>query len=348
MISSKGLEHAKIETALRESEERLRLAIEASGIGIFSIDLSSGVAHYSPELSRILGFPAVAEARLEDAFVRVLSRRAGARAQTVRGGARSRERRPVGYEFPVRSPRRRGALDELERPRSFRRGVSPAQAGQHCGYLRRYHRAPRSRGPPASQRSTTDIRSPSAHQIEFVELAFVANGSSPGRARGDVGGDHRVARGRHGRRPAPRCQTRCADDCRTAGIRCRLSGALSRSIDCGRVRLRAGAPNGRAHPDRRCRDRRRVWAIPHCCASCRLSFRPVDATDRSRRPAARGAVHALAIAIPAIRSRFAQIGTVHPTGRRLCRALPARRAIAGKRATAVVPADTQRSIAAAG
>ena len=70
MISSNGLEHAKIETALRESEERLRLAIEASGIGIFSIDLSSGVAHYSPELSRILGFPAVAEARLEDAFVR--------------------------------------------------------------------------------------------------------------------------------------------------------------------------------------------------------------------------------------------------------------------------------------
>ena len=121
------------------------------------------------------GLPSRGRGTARRCFCSSLSRRAGARAQTVRGGARSRERRPVGYEFPVRSPRRRGALDELERPRSFRRGVSPAQAGQDCGYLRGYHRAPRSRGPPASQRSTTDIRSPSAHQIEYFELAFVAN-----------------------------------------------------------------------------------------------------------------------------------------------------------------------------
>ena len=57
--------------AMRENEERLRLAIEAAGIGTFAIDPQAGIAHYSPELSSMLGVPGVAEARVEDAFARI-------------------------------------------------------------------------------------------------------------------------------------------------------------------------------------------------------------------------------------------------------------------------------------
>jgi PAS domain S-box-containing protein len=57
--------------AVRENEERLRLAIEAAGIGTFAIDPQTGIARYSPELSSMLGFPDVSEVRVEDAFTRV-------------------------------------------------------------------------------------------------------------------------------------------------------------------------------------------------------------------------------------------------------------------------------------
>ncbi|MFZ1110113.1 MAG: HWE histidine kinase domain-containing protein [Rhodomicrobium sp.] len=57
--------------ALKESEERLRLANEAAGIGTFTIDLEAGEARYSPELSAILGFPHVAITKIELAMARV-------------------------------------------------------------------------------------------------------------------------------------------------------------------------------------------------------------------------------------------------------------------------------------
>src|SRR5262245_63504369 len=61
--------HATI--TMRENEERLRLAIEAAGIGTFAIDPKAGIARYSPELSSMLGVPGVSEARVEDAFARI-------------------------------------------------------------------------------------------------------------------------------------------------------------------------------------------------------------------------------------------------------------------------------------
>lgn len=57
--------------ALRLSEERLRLATEAAGIGTFSVDVERKVAHYSPELAALLGFQRATHVALEDAFARV-------------------------------------------------------------------------------------------------------------------------------------------------------------------------------------------------------------------------------------------------------------------------------------
>jgi PAS domain S-box-containing protein len=46
----------RTEAALRESEERLRLAQEAAGIGTWDWDLATGKVHWSPEFHRVLGF----------------------------------------------------------------------------------------------------------------------------------------------------------------------------------------------------------------------------------------------------------------------------------------------------
>jgi PAS domain S-box-containing protein len=66
---SHALQHSA--AALRESEERLRLANEAASIGTFSIDLPAGQASYSSEVSAMLGVPGVATASVEMALTRV-------------------------------------------------------------------------------------------------------------------------------------------------------------------------------------------------------------------------------------------------------------------------------------
>jgi PAS domain S-box-containing protein len=59
------------EAALRESEERLRLANEAAEIGTFTVDLETSRALYSPQLAAMLGFPGMEIATIEGAFARV-------------------------------------------------------------------------------------------------------------------------------------------------------------------------------------------------------------------------------------------------------------------------------------
>ncbi len=66
-----AVERARAEASLRESEERLRVANEAAGIGTFTVNLEEGVAYYSPELANMLGFPGVQKAKIEDALARV-------------------------------------------------------------------------------------------------------------------------------------------------------------------------------------------------------------------------------------------------------------------------------------
>ena len=47
--------------ALRESEQRLRLAVEATSIGIWDVDATRGTRRWSPEFSAILGLPVTFE-----------------------------------------------------------------------------------------------------------------------------------------------------------------------------------------------------------------------------------------------------------------------------------------------
>ena len=53
------------ELALRQSEHRLKLAMEGAQIGIFDLDLGTGEVYYSPRLFEILGYEADSRAPLE-------------------------------------------------------------------------------------------------------------------------------------------------------------------------------------------------------------------------------------------------------------------------------------------
>ncbi len=66
-----GIAKPRLVSSLAESEQRLRLATEAAGIGTFTIELQTGRASYSPELIAMFGLQAICSANIEDAFQRV-------------------------------------------------------------------------------------------------------------------------------------------------------------------------------------------------------------------------------------------------------------------------------------
>jgi diguanylate cyclase (GGDEF)-like protein/PAS domain S-box-containing protein len=64
-------EHRRNQDALRQSEERFRLAAQAARLGIWDYDPELGTREWSDELRRIFGLPADAEARPETALALV-------------------------------------------------------------------------------------------------------------------------------------------------------------------------------------------------------------------------------------------------------------------------------------
>ena len=50
-------ERDRAEAALRESEQRLRLAQEVAHVGTFDWDIQAGVNHWTPELEAMYGLP---------------------------------------------------------------------------------------------------------------------------------------------------------------------------------------------------------------------------------------------------------------------------------------------------
>jgi len=64
-IFAGALEQARIERALRESEERLRLAAHAAEFGAYDYDLVTGAGVYSPEFLALYGLPPGAELAMD-------------------------------------------------------------------------------------------------------------------------------------------------------------------------------------------------------------------------------------------------------------------------------------------
>ena len=62
------IEHNRAEVALRESEETLRLAQDAAGIGVFAWNLETGVNTWTPKMEQLYGLPVGAFARTQPAW----------------------------------------------------------------------------------------------------------------------------------------------------------------------------------------------------------------------------------------------------------------------------------------
>jgi PAS domain S-box-containing protein len=67
----KSNQHAHIADALVRSEERLRLAMEATNFGTFEWDVTENRVRYSPNVKRLFGFSTQTEVTLEDVLARV-------------------------------------------------------------------------------------------------------------------------------------------------------------------------------------------------------------------------------------------------------------------------------------
>jgi PAS domain S-box-containing protein len=96
-------ERKRIEIALRESEERLRLALAAAGMGVREFDLTTGQACSTPEAEKIFGRDEVRDASFEKWFANVHpDDQAAIRASWER--ARSVPGNDIEHEYRFRRP----------------------------------------------------------------------------------------------------------------------------------------------------------------------------------------------------------------------------------------------------
>jgi PAS domain S-box-containing protein len=96
-------ERKRIETALAESEERLRLALEAAGMGVRELDLVTGQAYSTPQAERIFGRDDARDAAFENWIANVHpDDRADILASWAR--ARSAPGHDISHEYRFRRP----------------------------------------------------------------------------------------------------------------------------------------------------------------------------------------------------------------------------------------------------
>ena len=175
-------ERKQAEEAIRAREERLRLAAEAGGFGLYDYDLEQGGMYWSPELHQILGTDGDAAAP-EDAAIHpddreaTLERFAAAQAP-LSDGSFDHEYRMVRPDESVRwvsthgqtyfsepepSPTRRAA--PLDRGRRRRHGAegrprSSATCSSGCSATSSGRRSPRSTAAARSFAASTSTRRP--------------------------------------------------------------------------------------------------------------------------------------------------------------------------------------------
>jgi PAS domain S-box-containing protein len=107
---------------LADEEARLRLAIEASGIAIWELDLANQTVTHSPELNRLCGFPPDARPTLEELRSRYAP---GERERLEREGAAARARGETSFQTEIHHiwP------DGTEKWLSLRAQVAPGETG---------------------------------------------------------------------------------------------------------------------------------------------------------------------------------------------------------------------------
>lgn len=95
------LEQRRAEEALRQSEERFALAVEATRDGLWDADLATDQIHYSRRFNEMLGFEA-GELQGYDGFLNLLDERDRDRVNAA-AQAHFEHRRPYDLEFAVRT-----------------------------------------------------------------------------------------------------------------------------------------------------------------------------------------------------------------------------------------------------
>ena len=161
------------DAAIRESEERLRLALEASVAGMWAWDLRTDVLVWSAECCRIARSPRASSR----ATARGSSRRC---TPTTAGGwmrpsGGPREPATLRVRVPDRPPRRQGPLGGAPGPGRLRRGrpAAPDARDEH-----RHHRAEAGGGEGAGGRGAAPRRRPGG----LVRRVLVGRPAGPGRS----------------------------------------------------------------------------------------------------------------------------------------------------------------------
>ncbi len=111
---------ARLAATLQESEERLQLALEAGGLGVWQVDLETGRHTWWPGMERLHGLPPGTQPLHGEAYFEAIDPRDRDKVRAAVARIR-RQDRLAPRRVPGALAGRRGALDRGSRPRAPRR-----------------------------------------------------------------------------------------------------------------------------------------------------------------------------------------------------------------------------------